>query len=229
MRTPTRPLLMITLGAALAWAGCAGSPGESPVSPTIATVAGEASVVSTLGNGPGGPAAPGTGTCAGSGDCTGGGQGPGYVNGPGSGLCGDACTGAVGPDPEDIGEMLGLAVQEEHKAEMLYRSVLEDYGPGTLPFATIAESEAHHLAALELLMTRRQLTPPASAWAPSDFPTFATLAAACAAGADAEIADAAFYSPYLDRDDLPQDVATVFANLQAASLQNHLPAFERCR
>jgi hypothetical protein len=220
---------MITLGAALAWAGCAGSPAESPVAPTVAAVADEAGVVSALGNGPGGPAAPGTGTCTGSVDCTGGGQGPGYVNGPGSGLCGDACTGAIGPDPQDIEEMLDLAIQEEYKAQMLYRSVLEDYGAETLPFATIAESEAHHVAALQLLLSRRQLTPPASAWAPSDFLPFATLAAACAAGADAEIADAAFYSPYLDRDDLPLDVATVFANLQAASLQNHLPAFERCR
>ncbi len=229
MRSPTRPLLMFTLGAALAWAGCAGTTGESPVAPTVAAVADEAGLVSTLGHGPGSPATPGTGTCTGPAGCTGDGPGPGHVNGPGSGLCGDACTGAVGPDPQDIEEMLDLALQEEYEAEMLYRSVLEDYGAGTLPFATIAESEAHHVAALQLLLTRRQLTPPASAWAPSDFPPFATLAAACAAGVDAEIADAAFYSPYLGRDDLPLDVATVFANLQAASLQNHLPAFERCR
>jgi hypothetical protein len=45
----------------------------------------------------------------------------------------------------------------------------------------------------------------------------------------AEVKDAQFYTPYLTRDDLPQDVENVFENLQAASLYNHLPAFERCQ
>jgi hypothetical protein len=52
---------------------------------------------------------------------------------------------------------------------------------------------------------------------------------ACAAGVVAEQEDAAFYTPYLNRADLPQDVRNVFTNLQRASLENHLPAFERCR
>jgi hypothetical protein len=46
---------------------------------------------------------------------------------------------------------------------------------------------------------------------------------------EAETKDAEFYTPYLSRDDLPQDVENVFTNLQAASLNNHLPAFERCQ
>jgi rubrerythrin len=160
-------------------------------------------------------------------DNGGGNGGPGP--GPGEGLCGDACTGPVGPDPADIVTILERAVQEEHKAEALYRSVLATFGEGTLPFAVIADSEAQHVAAIERLFARRQLTPPPSTWSVAAFPPFASVALACAAGVGAEEDDAAFYTPYLERTDIPQDVRIVFTNLQRASLENHLPAFERCR
>ena len=70
---------------------------------------------------------------------------------------------------------------------------------------------------------------PASVWAPGSFAPFASVPLACAAGVVAEREDAAFYTPYLSRTDLPQDVRNVFTNLQRASLENHLPAFERCQ
>ena len=214
--------------------GC-GGPQVSPVSPTVwlspdSSASANDAVVSADGFGPGSPATPGT--CPNGG--AGGGQGPGAgPYGPGGGscdnLCGDACSGPVGPDPEDIGELLGQALQEEYKAEMLYRSVLEDFGPATRPFSQIAESELRHAGALQQLFARRQLVPPASDWSTGDFPAFATIQMACAAGVEAELADAAFYVPYLQRDDLPADVAAIFTNLRAASLENHLPAFESCR
>jgi hypothetical protein len=111
---------------------------------------------------------------------------------------------------------------------MLYRSVLEDF-PGAAPFAMIAASEARHVEALQMLLTRRQQAPASSVWAPASFPPFSSVPAACAAGVEAETADAAFYDRYLGRADLPQDVRSVFTNLRAASLEHHLPAFERCR
>jgi len=148
---------------------------------------------------------------------------------PSDGLCGNACTGSVGPDPADIATLLAEALQEEYEAEMLYRSVLATFGPETAPFALIAEAEARHVAALRVLFTRRQIAPPPSDWAPSSFQPFASVPVACAAGAAAEKADAAFYDKYLPRPDLPRDVRNVFTNLQAASLENHLPAFERCQ
>jgi hypothetical protein len=132
----------------------------------------------------------------------------------------------VGPDPEDIAEVLGGALQEEYGAQHLYATVLEDY-PGAMPFAAIVESEARHVEALQMLFARRQKEPPA--WVPVPFPAFPSLSEACAAGVAAETADAKFYTSYLRRTDLPQDVRNVFTNLQAASLENHLPAFERCR
>jgi hypothetical protein len=112
-------------------------------------------------------------------------------------------------------------------AQYLYASVLEDF-PGAVPFAVIVESEQRHVEALQQLFTRRQMAPPSSVWTTSSFDPFASIPAACAGGVKAETEDAAFYTPYLQRDDLPQDVRNVMTNLQRASLENHLPAFQAC-
>jgi len=235
MKASSRFLALVAVGGAFTLAACGGSD-VSPVASTNAITSDGGSVTSS-GNGPGGPPSsvpsPGTGTCTNECDGTGQGPGPGAGNGYGAGpanaFCGNACTGPVGPDPADISALLALALQEEYKAEMLYRSVLGTFGPETAPFALIVEAEARHVEALQMLFTRRQLAPPASIWQVSSFKTFASVPLACAAGVLAEQEDAAFYTPYLQRTDLPQDVRNVFTNLQRASLENHLPAFERCR
>jgi hypothetical protein len=238
MQRSSRFLAAVAFGGAFALAACGGGD-VSPVASTAA-ITGDSGSVTSSGNGPGSPApSPGTGTC--TNDCDGTGPGPGYGYGPGpangygpgpgpsDGFCGNACTGPVGPDPTDIGELLGLALQEEYRAEYLYRSVLRAFGPDTPPFALIAQAEARHAEALQMLFTRRQMAPPASVWTVDSFPPFASIPEACAAGVTAEQEDAAFYTPYLNRADLPQDVRNVFTNLQRASLENHLPAFERCQ
>ncbi len=58
-------------------------------------------------------------------------------------------------------------------------------------------------------------------------PTWNSVAAACQTGVEIENADAALYDelkPSVDNADILQ----VFANLQKASLQSHLLAFEAC-
>jgi hypothetical protein len=250
MQATSRFLASMAVGGTLALAACGGGD-VSPAAPTTAAaLTGESGSVTASGNGPGAPAnpaPPGTGTCTndcdgtslgpgpgagnghGPGPANGGGAGNGYGPGPGpsDGFCGNACTGPVGPDPTDIAAILSEAVQEEYRAQFLYESVLRTFGEDTAPFALIAQAEARHVEALRLLFERREMAVPV--WKTESFPTFATVAAACAAGVAAEIADATFYDKYLPRTDLPQDVRNVFTNLQAASLQNHLPAFERCR
>ena len=250
MQTSSRLVAFVALGGALTLAACGGSPDISPVAATTAG-SDDNAVLTSSGNGPGGQPspAPGTGTCTndcdgtsqGPGPGAGNGYGPGPANGggtgngygpgpgPGDGFCGDACTGPVGPDPDGLGEILVLALQEEYKAQYLYASVLEDF-PGAMPFAAIVESEMRHVEALQMLFTRRQMTPPQSIWKTTSFePPFASIPEACAAGVGAEREDADFYTPYLQHTDLPQDVRNVFTNLQAASLENHLPAFQRCQ
>jgi hypothetical protein len=220
---------LAAIAAALSLAGCGVSPEGSLASPSAITADdGGAVVASGYGSGP--VASPGAGP--GDGTCTAGcsGAGPGHGAGPGDGLCGAACLGPVPPGPADLAEILDLALQEEYRAEALYGSVLEDFGATTLPFAAIADAEATHVAALKRLIARREWVAPASLWEAGSFPAFDSLPAACAAGVQAERDDAALYDRYLvPRDDLPQDVVTVFTNLRAASLENHLPAFERCQ
>ena len=249
MNASSRFLTLVVVGGAMALAACGGSD-LSPVASTTAVTSDGGSVTSS-GNGPGAPTnpapPPGTGTC--TNDCDGTGQGPGpgsgygpangagygpgngYGPGPGpsDGFCGTACTGPVGPDPGDIAEILGFALQEEYRAEYLYRSVLKTFGAETVPFEMIAQAEARHVEALRALFTRRQMALPDSVWTLGSFEPFGSVPLACAAGVVAEQEDAAFYTPYLNRADLPQDVRNVFTNLQRASLENHLPAFERCR
>jgi hypothetical protein len=225
----SRLLTFVALGGALTLVACGGSSEISPVAPAppVASQTDASGTVAGDGYGPG--------TC--TNDCDGTGQGPGpgdgtangYGPGPGpsDGFCGNACVGPVGPDPADIVAILQLALQEEYNAEMLYRHVLAIFGPDTAPFELIADAEARHVAALKLLFARRTLASPP--WTPQSFPAFGTIPEACADGVRGEAADAQFYTPYLARTDLPQDVRNVFTNLQAASLENHLPAFERCR
>jgi hypothetical protein len=250
MNASSRFLALVAVGGAVALAACGGSD-LSPVASTPVTSDGGS--VTSSGNGPGAPMnpapSPGTGTC--TNDCDGTGQGPGsgsgygpgngagygpgngngYGPGPGpsDGFCGNACTGPVGPDPVDVSTVLVEALQEEYKAQMLYRSVLQTFGAETAPFALIEQAEARHVEALQMLFTRRQMALPASVWNPGSFAPFASVPLACAAGVVAEREDADFYTPHLNRADLPQDVRNVFTNLQKASLENHLPAFERCR
>lgn len=249
MNASSRFVAVVAIGGTMALAACGGSD-LSPVASTTA-LTGDSGAVTSSGNGPGAPPvpapSPGTGTC--THDCDGTGQGPGpgsgygpgngagygpangngYGPGPGpsDGFCGNACTGAVGPDPGDIATLLVDALQEEYKAQMLYRSVLQTFGAETAPFALIEQAEARHVEALKELFVRREMDPPA--WTPETLPTFSSIPEACAGGVAAEIADAAFYDEYLPRVDLPQDVKNVFTNLQKASLENHLPAFERCQ
>ena len=243
MNASSRFLALVAIGGTMALAACGGSD-LSPVASSTAFTTDGGSVTSS-GKGPGAPPSPapspGTGAC--THDCDGTGQGPGpgsgygpgngagYGPGPGpsDGFCGSACTGSVGPDPDDIATLLVDALQEEYKAQMLYRSVLQTFGSETVPFALIEPAEARHVEALRGLFARRQMAAPASAWAPGSFTPFDSVRLACAAGVVAEREDAAFYTPYLKRTDLPQDVRNVFTNLQKASLENHLPAFERCQ
>lgn len=227
----TRTLLAFLLAlSALALVACGGS--QSPVGPGAT---GDAAVFSTLDkDGP--EAAAGDGTCDGTGP-----YGPGNGNGNGNGTCdgsgpGDGTCDGTGPgdgtcnvtSPEGLEAVLVEALQEEHLAEMTYRRVLADLGD-VAPFSVIAESEARHVEAILGLFARREWKAPDSAWTLDNVATFDTLAAACAGGVAVEIEDGELYERLLAWEDLPQDAVNVFTNLQAVSLDNHLPAFQRCQ
>ena len=158
------------------------------------------------------------------------GPGPGDGgNGPGPGTCGEGdgtCTGSNDPLTAKVVEALNLAIQDEYHAEFVYLKVIADFGE-VQPFSRIVEAEQRHSAVVGKVFTNHGLAVPASEWNIGNVPSFDSLPAACAAAVEAEIANIALYDELLTWD-LPQDARNVFTNIRAASLENHLPAFEAC-
>ena len=149
--------------------------------------------------------------------------------GTGLSACGGDST-ATSPEESDpapeVLEAMDEAILDEFRAEMTYRTVLDTFGE-VFPFANIVNAEVRHSEALAGLYLRRGLPVPADPWTPGDIPVFASVAEACQAGVAAEIANAAIYDGTLGLA-LPADVRQVFQNNRNASVQQHLPAFQRC-
>lgn len=129
--------------------------------------------------------------------------------------------------PLDAAEVAALteAINEEYGALNTYQAAIAQFG-NIYPFSQIARSEQQHVNALARLFTKYGLAVPANPGLATT-PTWATVADACQTGVDAEIADAALYDT-LKPSVANADILQVFANLQAASLNSHLPAFEAC-
>ncbi|GER08689.1 hypothetical protein GCM10007972_26700 [Iodidimonas muriae] len=117
------------------------------------------------------------------------------------------------------------ALDDEYKARATYRKVIETFGP-IRPFINIVDAEDRHASALLRQFERLGLQPPEDKWtgrieAPS------SITAACEAAVTAEIENAEMYDRLLaDLDDAA--VRNVLLNLQDASQNRHLPAFQRC-
>jgi hypothetical protein len=122
---------------------------------------------------------------------------------------------------------LDTAIQDEYHAEQIYLRVLVDFG-NVLPFFNVVVAEQRHSASLSAVYERRGLAVPGSAWNTDNVPTFATLQAACAAAAAAEVANIEMYDRFLTLD-LATDVRNVLNNNRNASLTKHYPAFMQCR
>ena len=137
---------------------------------------------------------------------------------------GTAAAAATTPLTDE--EVAGLldAIDEELTAQAIYLSIVDTFG-SVSPFEQIADSEANHADALINQAEKYGVEIPE--YVAPELPIFETLAEACEAGVDAEIADAALYdeiSAFTTHADLLQ----VYNNLQSASLNSHLPAFEIC-
>ncbi len=128
---------------------------------------------------------------------------------------------------QTLEQILTATIQDEYHAEAVYERVLAEHGD-VFPFVNIVRAEARHAGSIAGLFTARGLAVPVRVWTVENVPGFATVPAACAAAAEAEIDNVALYDGYLSMD-LPVDVRTVFANNRAASINNHWPAFNACR
>jgi len=151
------------------------------------------------------------------------GQGKGQGTGGGSGNGG----GQGSREPLSDAEIEGLvrAIEEEFGAQAFYQSVLDKFG-SIKPFNDIVLSEARHASALINQAQKYGISVPEF---PSSegLPAFETVTEACQAGVDAEIADAELYDELMSFT-FNSALIRVYTNLQKASLDSHLPAFEDC-
>lgn len=124
-------------------------------------------------------------------------------------------------------DALTTSLQEEYLARDVYTAVIAKFG-SIRPFTTIVKSEEQHIAALTALFTKYQLTVPADTQAArtsSLIAGVATVEDALKLGVTVEKEDIARYKGLVASVD-NQDILQVFGNLEAASTNNHLVAFE---
>ena len=117
------------------------------------------------------------------------------------------------------------ALDDEYRSWATYDRVISDFGE-VRPFINIRDAEARHIQALCSLLIAYEITIPENTW-PERVPRYKTLREACAAGVTTEIENDQMYTRLLRCSD-KTDILAVFRNLQRASQQRHLPAFQRC-
>jgi hypothetical protein len=151
--------------------------------------------------------------------------------------CALALGGAVaGPAmAEPLGEEAQAAVlralDDEYHAEAVYAATLAAFGE-VRPFVNIIEAERQHQSALLAVLADYDIAAPTNPYLSGEKPLGDlpdSLQAVCEVGVAAEIENARLY----DEDLLPAvaghpDIVQVFTALRDASIDNHLPAFERC-
>lgn len=124
-------------------------------------------------------------------------------------------------------DALASSLQEEYLARDVYQAVIGKVG-NTQPFTNILRSENQHIAALSALFTKYGLTIPADnqeARTTALMAGIITTTDALNLGVTVEREDAALYEQLKKVVD-NQDILQVFGNLEAASLDRHLAAFE---
>lgn len=117
------------------------------------------------------------------------------------------------------------ALDDEYQAWSIYDQVIRDFGD-VRPFINIRDAEARHIEALSRLFFRYGVPMPENPWF-SKVERYDSVQAACEASVAAEIANGDLYDR-LFKTELRPAIVSVLRNLQEASLERHLPAFQRC-
>lgn len=119
-------------------------------------------------------------------------------------------------------QILQIAIYDEFKAYETYSKVIEEFG-NINPFVNIKEAEAVHYSVLIQLAQKYGVEVPMNDWADKiEIPS--SVIECCELGVAAEIDNIAMYNNLLAYAS-KNDVIDVLFRLQAASFNNHLPAF----
>lgn len=114
----------------------------------------------------------------------------------------------------------------EYTAYATYDGILNKYG-SVNPYANIMAAEAKHIDSLKQILDQYEVAYPVENPYLGRIEASESLAAAAQAGVDAEIANVALYEEQLEAVGDYPDIVSVFQKLQAASQEQHLPAFQR--
>lgn len=120
---------------------------------------------------------------------------------------------------------LEMALDDEQKAKATYLQVINDFGE-VRPFSNILQSEQRHINALMPFFAKYGVAPKQNPYL-GNTPSFGSIKEACEAGVDAEVENVNLYHKIFALTD-DKDLIRVFENLQWASEQRHLRAFQRC-
>ncbi|HRF57426.1 MAG TPA: DUF2202 domain-containing protein [Campylobacterales bacterium] len=122
-------------------------------------------------------------------------------------------------------QALRIALYDEYHARAVYTKVIENFG-AIAPFSNIVEAENRHIAELLVLFEKYGVAFVIDDWA-DKVGVEASLVENCEIGVAAEIENIKMYDNLMPYAETP-DVLDAFFRLQAASYNNHLPAFRRC-
>jgi len=122
-------------------------------------------------------------------------------------------------------EALQRAFDDEVKAYATYSAVVEKFG-AVFPFVNIIQAEQTHQNALMAVATAHEITLVRNEPESINLPK--TLQECCELGVAAEIQNIQLYDELLLSVSEYPEVQDVFYRLQAASYNNHLPAFRKC-
>ncbi len=121
-------------------------------------------------------------------------------------------------------QVLKIALDDEFHAYEAYISVIEKFGALT-PFTNIVEAEQRHQKALIALFEAHEVPMIENRWV-GEVQVPQSLEEAYVMGVNAEVANIQMYDTLLAYTGNYPDVQDVFYRLQAASYNNHLPAFQ---
>ena len=127
---------------------------------------------------------------------------------------------------DTIRNVLTEAINDEYKARATYRQVIRKFGE-IRPFINIVEAESRHIDALLPLFDRYGVAVPEDDWL-ARIETPESIHDACQVGVEAEIQNGEMYDRLLKLSEGYPDIQYVLLRLQRASIENHLPAFQRC-
>jgi len=120
-------------------------------------------------------------------------------------------------------QILQIAVYDEFEAYETYKRIIEKFG-NINPFVNIKEAEAVHYTTLIQLMQKYNIEVPINNFQTAIIDIPNTVIECCELGVAQEIGNIAMYNNLLGfaRDN---DIIDILFQLQAASYNNHLPAF----